>query len=74
MQCSKIEKLRQSCDSFYVDNLQETPFVCTTTIDIFLCTANVNFCLPYCKQNLLYKQLHLVTFIFIIVSLLTMSV
>ena len=36
----KIVKLRQSCDSFCVHNMQETTFVCTIATD--------NFCLHYC--------------------------
>ena len=57
----KIAKLRQSCNSFCVHNLQQTTFVCICTLDnfwlhycnqqkLFLCTtAIVNFCLHYCN-------------------------
>ena len=52
----KILILRQSCDSFCVHNLQETTFVCTTTLD--------NFCLHYCnQQKLFYALLQLLTFV-----------
>ena len=39
----KIAKLRQSCDTSYEHNLQETTFVCNTTID--------SFCLHYCTMH-----------------------
>ena len=35
----KISKLRQSCDTFCVHNLQETTFVCA--IDNFLCNSAI---------------------------------
>ena len=43
-ECAKYLKiliLRQSCDSFCVQNLQETTFVCPIATD--------NFCLHYCN-------------------------
>ena len=39
----KITKLRQSCDSFCVHNMQETTFVCTIATD--------NFCMQNCNWN-----------------------
>ena len=57
---TKIAKLRQSCDSFCVHNLQKTTFVCTIAtanfffallqLLTFVCTiATANFCLNYCN-------------------------
>ena len=51
----KIAKLRQSCDSFCVHNLQKITFVCTTAIDNILSTTPiVNFCMPYCNCQHFY--------------------
>ena len=50
----KVTKSRQSCDSFWVHNLQETTFVCTISI--------YNFCLHFCNWQLFYALLQLLTF------------
>ena len=64
LDCQKIAKLRQSCDSFCVQNLQETTIVYTIATD--------NFCLHYCNWNhfkhysncqLLHAILQLATFL-----------
>ena len=61
----KGAKLRQSCDSFCVYNLQETSFVCTIIIDnFFKCTiAYDNLNLYYCNWKFFSSQLQWTTFV-----------
>ena len=50
----KIAKLRQSCDSICLHNLQETIFVCTAIENILSATPIVNFCMPYYAYKRFY--------------------
>ena len=61
---TKIAKLRQSCDSFCMQQLQMTTFVCNNCkwhllyallqLTTFVCNIVIdNFCLCYCKKQLL---------------------
>ena len=51
----KFAKLRRSCDSFCVHNLEETTIVCTIAID--------NFYLQYCNLQIVCRLLELLTFV-----------
>ena len=55
--CVKISKLRQSCDSFCVHNLQETTFICIIAIEnISNTTPIVNNCMLL-QLPMLYRRI-----------------